>query len=119
MSSDRFDFDLVLPEAEQLPTRDERAASEGKAIADDRWRLEHLKQSVHWAIVWGVRVASISMLLLFVFRVYHLAAHECCVWISPERLQKIDSLLFSGFVGAFIARYLNQAMPVPENRRNK
>jgi len=117
MASDDFDFYRVLPETEQLPASDSRAASEGKAIADYRWRLEHLKQSVHVAIVWAVRVASISMLLLFVVRVFHLAAPDVLMWVKPERLQKIDSLLFSGFVGAFIARYLNQAMPMADGNK--
>jgi len=31
--------------------------------------------------------------------------------VDPERLQKIDALLFSSFLGAFISRYLHQALP--------
>jgi len=118
---DTFSFDTLLAGSEtpQAPIHDNRSVRENKEVSGDTRRFEHLKQTLHWAVVWGVRIASFSMLLLFVFRVYHLAAHECCVWISPERLQKIDSLLFSGFVGAFIARYLNQAIPVSNTGRIK
>jgi len=99
--------------------REAYAIREGKALWNDNRRLEHLKQSLHWTVVWGVRIAGISMLGLFVVRIWHMAAPEAWAWLGSERLQKIDSLLFSGFLGAFIARYLNQAIPVSDTARSK
>jgi len=101
------------------PPSGKPSTGEAAALFDDKKRLEHLKQSLHWTIVWGVRIAGISMLGLFVVRVWHMAAPEIWTWLGTERLQRIDSLLFSGFVGAFIARYLNQAIPASNTSRRK
>lgn len=58
-----------------------------------------------------MRIASLTLLVLFLIRIYHLAAPEGWLWLGQDRMQKIDSILFSGFLGAFVARYLNQAAP--------
>jgi len=112
-------IDQVRSSVEHLSADDDRSIREGEALSGDGRRLEHLKQSVHWTVVWAVRIAGISMLGLLVVRVWHMASPDMWIWLDSERLQKIDSLLFSGFVGAFIARYLNQAMPVSGVSKNK
>jgi len=112
-------IDHVHSNVEHLSADDDRSIREGKALSGDGRRLEHLKQSVHWTVVWAVRIAGISMLGLFLVRVWHMGAPEVWTWLSPDRLQRIDALLFSGFVGAFIARYLNQAIPVSFAEKSK
>jgi len=94
------------------------APKEDKKLFGDNQRQESLKQTLHQVVIWGVRIAGISMIVLFVIRIYHLAAPEGppWTWLDPERLQKIDSLLFSSFLGAFISRYLHQALPQLSNK---
>jgi len=84
---------------------------EDKALFGDSQRREILKQTLHWAIIWAVRIASACMIGLFIVRIAHLILPSHCIWIEPARLQVIDSLLFSSFLGAFISRYLDQALP--------
>ncbi len=86
-------------------------AEEDELYGNDERRQAHLKHVVHGAIIWAVKIASFGMLCLFIIRIAHLAIPEAWMWLDKERLQKIDSLLFSGFLGAFVARYLNQAVP--------
>lgn len=86
-------------------------AEEDELYGTDERRQAHLKHVVHGAIIWAVKIASFGMLCLFIIRIAHLAMPETWMWLDKDRLQKIDSLLFSGFLGAFVARYLNQAMP--------
>jgi len=89
------------------------SAKGDKALFGDNQRQESLKQTLHQVIIWGVRIAGILMIVLFVIRIYHLAApaYPPWIWLDAEQLQKIDSLLFSSFLGAFISRYLHQALP--------
>lgn len=103
--------ELIQPEMAR-PTDTENSKKESKALyGGDERRLEGLKEVMHWAILLTVRIASLTLLLLFLIRIYHLAMPEGWLWLEPDRMQKIDSILFSGFLGAFVARYLNQAAP--------
>lgn len=102
---------LIQPEAPRR-TDSENSKKESKALyGGDERRLEGLKEVMHWAILLTVRIASLTLLVLFLIRIYHLAAPESWLWLGHDRMQKIDSILFSGFLGAFVARYLNQAAP--------
>lgn len=108
---DTSKLDLIRPEVGSGAGGSKASEREAKDLFGDKQRLESLKQVLHSAIILAVKVASIAMLCIFLVRVFHLAAPMKFVWLDPERLQKIDSLLFSGFLGAFVARYLNQAAP--------
>lgn len=102
---------LIQPEAARQADTD-YSKKESKALyGGDERRLEGLKEVMHWAILLTVRIASLTLLVLFLIRIYHLAAPEGWLWLGQDRMQKIDSILFSGFLGAFVARYLNQAAP--------
>lgn len=103
--------ELIQPEMAR-PTDTENSKKESKALyGGDERRLEGLKEVMHWAILLTVRIASLTLLILFLIRIYHLAAPESWLWLGQDRMQKIDSILFSGFLGAFVARYLNHAAP--------
>lgn len=101
----------IRPESSSSSSATSASKKEADELFGDVKRLESLKETLHWAIIWAVKVASIGMILLFMVRLYHLAAPETWTWLSMDRLQKLDSLLFSGFLGAFVAKYLNQAVP--------
>jgi len=77
----------------------------------DQQRREGLKKAIHWAVICAVCLASFCLLLLFVIRMWHLGMPDKWLWLDSSRLQKIDAILFSGFVGAFVSRYLQTALP--------
>ncbi|QXZ10260.1 hypothetical protein KUF54_03100 [Comamonas sp. Y33R10-2] len=102
---------LIQPETARRSDSD-NSRKESKALyGGDERRLEGLKEVMHWAILLTVRIASLTLLVLFLIRIYHLAMPENLLWLGQDRMQKIDCILFSGFLGAFVARYLNQATP--------
>jgi len=106
MSNDLID--RITPE--QPPLGTDRQAHEEELEFDQR-RREGLKKEVHQAVIYAVRLASFCLLLLFFIRMWHLAMPDKCLWLDNARLQKIDTVLFSGFVGAFVSRYLQTALP--------
>lgn len=105
----------IKPEGNSSVAASAASKKEAADLFGDKERLESLKQTLHKAIIWAVKVASFTMIGLFIIRIYHLAAPESWIWLTQDRLQKIDSILFSGFLGAFVAKYLNQAVPPGEN----
>lgn len=102
---------LIQPETARRTDSDYSKKETKDLFGGDERRLEGLKEVMHWAILLTVRIASLTLLLLFLIRIYHLAMPEGWLWLESDRMQKIDSILFSGFLGAFVARYLNQAAP--------
>lgn len=108
---DTSKLELIRPETTAGAGSSKASEREAQNLFGDKQRLESLKQVLHGAIIWAVKVASFAMLCIFLVRVFHLAAPTAWTWLDSDRLQKIDSLLFSGFLGAFVARYLNQAAP--------
>lgn len=89
----------------------EESRDEMKHLFGDDGRKESLKQTIHQAIIWGLRLAAVCLILSFIVRVFHLAAPTQWLWLDEPRLQKLDSILFSGALGAFISRYLGQSLP--------
>lgn len=102
--------------AEPAPAQpsDQSKQEDKDLFGRDPHRQEALKQAIHTAVIWGLRIAAACVILCFIVRVFHLAAPDSMLWLTAERLQKIDNLLFSGALGAFISRYLGQIIP-PEN----
>jgi len=92
------------------------ARDEERVFGGDEKRTETLKQTIHAAVVWMVRVAAIAGLLVFLARIWHLISPDFMSWLSPDRIQKIDQLLFSGAIGGLIVKYLEQA--VPNDKKN-
>lgn len=92
------------------------ARSEERVIGGDEKRTESLKQTIHGAVVWMVRVAAFVGLLVFIARMWHLISPDCWSWLDTDRIHKIDQLLFSGALGGLIVKYLEQA--VPTNGKN-
>lgn len=111
MSFDASKLGKIRPESRPGTGSTKASELEAQSLYGDKERLETLKQTLHRAVIWAVKVASFAMICLFVVRMLHLAVPECWMWLSQDRLQKVDSILFSGFLGAFVARYLNQAAP--------
>jgi hypothetical protein len=72
-----------------VSTKDEMSSLFG-----DDGRKESLKQTIHQAIIWGLRLAAICLILSFIVRVFHLAAPTQWLWLDEARLQKLDSILF-------------------------
>lgn len=102
---DSFILAEARPESKKCQT-----SKEGAVLFGDDGRQESLKQTIHELIIWGVRIAAICLILSFIIRVFHLAAPKPCLWLDAERLQKLDGILFSGALGAFISRYLGQTL---------
>jgi len=100
--------DLIELESRPLPA-DKKALEEKRDF--DGERLEGLKKTIHGLVVWAVRIAGLSLIALFVLRMWHLGAPCAWVWLDNDRLQRIDTVLFSGFVGAFVTKYLQPAIP--------
>jgi len=106
MSNDLID--RIVPEQPPLGA-DRQAHKEEREF--DQQRREGLKRAVHQAVIWAVYLASFCLLLLFFIRMWHLAMPNKWLWLDSVRLQKVDAVLFSGFVGAFVSRYLQTALP--------
>lgn len=89
----------------------EAQAEQKELFPKDHERKEGLKQTLHWAVIWGLRVAALMVIGVLIVRTWHLIAPENLMWLTNDKLQKIDNLLFSGTLGALLSRYLNQAIP--------
>lgn len=56
---------------------------------------------------WITLIFTIAFALLFLVSLgviaWHYLAHDCWTWLEPERVSKIQSLLFSGGMGAILS----------------
>lgn len=110
--------------------------TEAQLLAAQKGRDEKTRNTFHGIFITGLKIAGISLILLFIARFWHLLApideislfglcgyispnsEGSCItlrWLSPEQLQEIDRLLFSGTLGALLARYL---APIITNGNN-
>jgi|CEGF01.1.fsa_nt_gi hypothetical protein len=102
------------------PSNDQQALKEAQAFDNDDLeaqsrkanhdRTEELKKVVHWLFKWGVRTAGLALIMVFIVRVAHFILPESCTWLSTDRINDIDRLMFSGALGGLLAKYLGPVM---------
>lgn len=78
---------------------------------NDLRRNDKLKSVFHWVVVWGIRIAFMIFIGVFLIRVLHLVMPHCDRWLTDEDIQGIDKLFFSGTVGGVIGRYIKVVIP--------
>lgn len=89
---------------------DEGDDLEALSIKANHHRTEELKTVVHWLFKWGVRTAGLALIVVFIVRVSHFILPESCTWLSTDRINDIDRLMFSGALGGLLAKYLGPVM---------
>lgn len=98
-----------------LPTwaDDTLAKAENKKWGDDD-ALQGIKKRNEGRIlqIWGLIVPVLMILftLLFVTSIFAWAWHYLTpwVWLKPEQLSKIQSVIFSGALGAIVSNYFKK-----------
>jgi hypothetical protein len=96
-----------------IPT-DSRATAENAPdpyVENDKRRHDSLKGVFHWVVVWGIKIAFVIFLIVFLIRVSQLVLPSCWRWLSEEDIQGIDKLFFSGTIGGVIGRYMKVVIP--------
>lgn len=93
--------------------RDKIAEAEEQKF-DDENALRSSKTKAHrlfirtLAILGILTLITIWIALIAIFGSYviHLLMPECWYWMSPEKIQKLETTLFSGGVGAVLVSFL-------------
>jgi hypothetical protein len=82
---------------------DEKKLTEQK----NKNRIGFLK-SVGWMAPAAMIMLSLVFMAFFVSWSWHFLATAPYQWLTPEQLSKIQSIIFSGAMGAIISLYLNK-----------
>jgi hypothetical protein len=53
------------------------------------------------------KIMALLLLVLFVIKLWHLAAPECLGWLTKEQLQNLSNILSSGVIGGVIGKQLD------------
>lgn len=103
--------------AKDLPTwaDDSLARAEDKKWGDDDALQGKKRRNEGWILnVWGVIVPILMILftLLFVASIFAWAWHYLTpwVWLKPDQLSKIQSVIFSGALGAIVSNYFKKRL---------
>ena len=94
----------VKPKAEVSST----AQLENEAFVKKHKRDEKTKDHMHYASVVFIWVAFVTFIIVFFIRVLHFVLPESLQWMTPDQVQSIDKLIFSGAIGGFIGRYFKR-----------
>ena len=87
--------------AEQQKFDDENALRSSKARAH-RLFIRTLTSLGIWTLV----AIWIALIAIFASYILHLLMPECWYWMSPKKIQKLETTLFSGGVGAVLVSFL-------------
>jgi len=91
--------------AQDVPPRiDKKSTKEQK----DLFREKRAKV-IGNIFLWGVRIAAISIGIMFIVRVYHFVAPNCAQWLCEHQIEDLDRFLFSGAIGALVGKYFDEA----------
>lgn len=77
----------IKPESIPSDSKDKDARKEEKSLFGDAARREGLKEEFHRLFIWAMRVAGISVITLFIVRVWHLGAPSDLMWLNPQHIQ--------------------------------
>lgn len=71
-------------------------------------RDEAEKDNIHKIFKIFLWILAIGLGAIFMVRIVHFVIPPYLQWLAPEQLQEIDKLLFTGFAGTFVGRYVNK-----------
>lgn len=103
----RADIDEI-EETQHVEPDDEQAQKEeedlfkrrAKVRKDSKWRHLHFASV---ALIWvGVGLVVITLLS----RMYHMLMPEDWFWLTGRQIVEMDRILFSGFIGGILARFI-------------
>lgn len=90
--------------------RDDKADNEDKNFAnEEELRGQNHQNTLEWLkiygkiITWGSVGFSIIFFATALVWIIHYTLPPCWLWLNPEQLSKIQSVLFSGSMGAIIS----------------
>ena len=92
---------------------DKKASLEMEKYEGSVRREEKMNEALHKVFICFTYTAFGIFLIVFVIRVLHFVIPEAWHWLTPEQIQGIDKLIFSGTIGGFIGRYFNRFNPKP------
>ena len=71
-------------------------------------RKERLKNVINWIFIVFVCIISLVATIVIGMRLLHLVLSLERQWMTPEQLQNIDKLFFSGAIGGLLVTYLKK-----------
>lgn len=89
---------------------DTASKKEFKELFGDALRDEQQKHAFHVVFLWFIRTVAVCFILVFLVRIIHYVLPLQYCWLSETQLQGIDKSIFSGVLGALVARYSKQAL---------
>ena len=107
------DLDKIQPEPiDQLKSTDsaKKAEQEEKDLFDrnDKKRDDNIKGHVHSALVAFIySIVAIGVAIILVRGLHLLLPIQFC-WLTPERIQEMDKLVFSGALGGIVVGYFKR-----------
>ena len=110
MPVDLPEFDRPLAAEAPEWAQDDQARAEDKYWADEnKIKGQKTNNNLLWLRIYGLVLAAITVVFTFLFLLsliawsLHYLLPECWHWLSADQLSKIQSVLFSGGMGAVIS----------------
>lgn len=110
----------AAPSSPQWAAKDSLATSEGKHWADlEEARAHNDTRWLRWygrvIVVFTLAFSGLFLASLLVWS-FHYLAPACWGWLSPEQLAKVQSVLFSGGLGAIVSTIVQKQLAKSERR---
>ena len=115
--------------AESMPwaAKDSLAKEESERFGElDDLQKQHVANNITWLKTYGIVVMVMTVVFTVIFGVslivwsLHYILPESCLWLSADQLSKIQSVLFSGGMGAIVSsiikNQLDNTKGKPESR---
>lgn len=87
----------------------------------DGIQKQRVANDIVWLKTYGIVVMIMTIVFTFIFGVslivwsLHYILPESCLWLSEEQLSKIQSVLFSGGMGAIVSSIIKKQLDTTKN----
>lgn len=77
-----------------------------------------LRQAFNKLFVKAITIAGFALIVLFIIRIFHIAAPESWKWLKPEAISEMDKIFLGGALGGLLTRHLEKVLGSASNSNN-
>lgn len=99
---------LITEPTTQLALEDSRNRLEQERLFSQNRRDESIKNALNRVFVWLIWAGFLGFFAVLMIRMAHLILPQHLQWLTPDQIQNIDKIIFSGAIGGFVGRYFKR-----------
>lgn len=102
----------LIEESEVVTRNDESAKEEEEDLFQKnvKKRADSKKRHMHNVFVVFIWIGLFVAVAVLFVRIYHLIMPIDSFWLSDDQIQQMDKVLFSGFIGGFLGKYVGEVL---------